>query len=256
MAGRLAARAAAISRRVASGGWAPPGGSSARPGRALPRPPPPAAWSGSFGVGGSPRFQPRASIAPPVCANSELRPLAARRGSAAPRTSSASPGGSWRSSRSAPRQPGPAATGVDVATRGTRWGRRPAPGTWWRWRGRPSLAPRTRTPLPARPGLPGCEEGRGFSEDLPLLPEHPILTPQPPQFLLLTAGQALPAALVDIRLTHPVAQRLVGHPQILGDLGQGLVTGPDQAHRLGPEGRRVGRSRSRHRTPPGRSSRP
>src|SRR5215469_520727 len=107
MAGRLAARAAAISRRVASGGWAPPGGSSARPGRVLPRPPPPAAWSGSFGVGGSPRFQPRASIAPPVCANSELRPLAALRGSAATRRFSVSPGGSWRSSRQHRVSPGP-----------------------------------------------------------------------------------------------------------------------------------------------------
>jgi len=44
---------------------------------------------------------------------------------------------------------------------------------------------------------------------------------------------------VDVRLAHPVARRLLGHPQVLGDLGQGFVAGPDQAHRLGTEGRRV-----------------
>ena len=66
-------------------------------------------------------------------------------------------------------------------------------------------------------------------EDTRLVPEDQEFQPE--------AG-VRPVA-VDVRLAHPVARRLLGHPQVLGDLGQGFVAGPDQAHRLGTEGRRV-----------------
>ena len=45
---------------------------------------------------------------------------------------------------------------------------------------------------------PAGEEGRGFSQDLALLGEDPVLAAQPPQLLALIRGQALGLALVDV----------------------------------------------------------
>jgi transposase len=62
-------------------------------------------------------------------------------------------------------------------------------------------------------------EGVRFqAEDLPLLLEAAVLAPQAAQLLALVAGQAFAAALVDVGLAHPVAQRLRRDPELAGDL--------------------------------------
>src|SRR5262245_24667495 len=94
------------------------------------------------------------------------------------------------------------------ATHSTRSERRRAPGTSWPPRASPGSRSRTRTLASLRVGLLS-EPGRGFFQDLPLLPQHPILTPQPHQLLTLFRGQPVRApSLVQVRLPHPVPDRL------------------------------------------------
>jgi hypothetical protein len=53
--------------------------------------------------------------------------------------------------------------------------------------------------------------------------------------------QRLTCTVVDRGVRHPVAERLIRDPEILGDAGQGAATTADEANRLGFELRRVGR---------------
>ena len=66
------------------------------------------------------------------------------------------------------------------------------------------------------------------------------------QLLALTRHQRLTLTVVDFRVLHPVAERLVGDPQVLGDAGQGALTAADEAHCLGFELRRIGRLGAGH----------
>src|SRR4029450_2544352 len=81
-------------------------------------------------------------------------------------------------------------------------------------------------------GLPS-EESRCLLEDLPLLPQHPVLAAQPPQLLQLAGGQPVVAVpRIQIGLLDPDPQALLGDIQVLGDLGYRLVTGADQPDRF------------------------
>jgi hypothetical protein len=51
-----------------------------------------------------------------------------------------------------------------------------------------------------------AKKGRGFSEDLALLGEDPVLAAQPAQLLALVPDQALGLALVNAKLARPVPQ--------------------------------------------------
>src|SRR6266566_6811203 len=100
--------------------------------------------------------------------------------------------------------------------------------------------------------LPG-EEGRGFFQDLPLHLQGSDPSSQLAQLGALVGGQALGLAGVDLSLALPVAQRLIGDPEILRDLGDRLVRDLDQLECFAPELRRVRRLALRHWTPPSRS---
>jgi hypothetical protein len=90
------------------------------------------------------------------------------------------------------------------------------------------------------------EEGCGFVQDLPLLAQRAHLAAQLAQLLALTRRQRLTCTVVDVGVLHPVAERLVRDPEVLGDAGQGAVTAADEAHRLGFELRRIGRLGAGH----------
>jgi hypothetical protein len=62
------------------------------------------------------------------------------------------------------------------------------------------------------------QEGRGFSQDLLLHAEHPVLAPELGELLALVGRQALATALVDVGLMQPVAKAALGDSEILGDL--------------------------------------
>lgn len=69
----------------------------------------------------------------------------------------------------------------------------------------------------------GGEEGRGFSQDLLLHPEHAVLPRELDQLLPLGRGQALPVALVDVRLGEPVEQAALADANVGSDLAIGLA---------------------------------
>src|SRR5579864_853645 len=80
------------------------------------------------------------------------------------------------------------------------------------------------------------EEGRGFYQDFPLFAQLTHLTAQQAHLLQFLGGQTIMAtAFVDIGLPHPQAQRFRTDFQPPCDLGGGLATLPDQAHRLSTE---------------------
>src|SRR5438067_10461791 len=59
----------------------------------------------------------------------------------------------------------------------------------------------------------GCEEGRGFSQDLPPLAHHPHLTAKPRQLVTLRRRQALPAAAIDIVPIKPATKAALRDPK-------------------------------------------
>jgi hypothetical protein len=73
---------------------------------------------------------------------------------------------------------------------------------------------------------------RRLDQQLPLHPQLGDLTAQPPQLLALTGGEPLGFALVDAVLLDPLAQRLAVAAELPGDLGDGLVAGAHQRHRI------------------------
>src|SRR5215472_220398 len=132
-----------------------------------------------------------------------------------------------------------------LATRSSRWGRRPAPGTSWRPGSEPSLAPRTRTPLPGSLDL-RCEEGGGFYQDLALGLQLLHLPAQPLQLLALLRRQAVLAhTVVALGLLDPVPHRLAGHPELAADL-VGVPAGTHQGYGLASELRRIRGLAPRH----------
>src|SRR3954464_10822352 len=58
--------------------------------------------------------------------------------------------------------------------------------------------------------------------------------------------QRLTQTVVDLGVPHPVAERLVGDPQVLGDARQGAVTTTDETNHLSFEFRRIGRLGAGH----------
>src|SRR3984893_1365751 len=95
-------------------------------------------------------------------------------------------------------------------------------------------------------GLP-CEPGRCLCQDIALLAQLPVLTPQTGQLLALGAGRALlSAAFIAIGLSHPVPDRLGGRFELARQL---LRCSPrsDQINHLSPEFRRIGSVTLRHR---------
>src|SRR6202040_57746 len=95
-------------------------------------------------------------------------------------------------------------------------------------------------------GLP-CEPGRCLCQDIALLAQLPVLTPQTGQLLALGAGRAvLSAAFVAIGLTNPVPDRLGGRFELAR---QRLRCSPrsDQINHLSAEFRRIGPVTLRHR---------
>jgi hypothetical protein len=82
-------------------------------------------------------------------------------------------------------------------------------------------------------GLPG-EENRGLAQDLALLAQVPVLTPQPAQLLTLAADQPVGApASIKIGTLDPLADRGLGQAQLLGDLSGRLARAADQLDDLG-----------------------
>src|ERR1700731_3774268 len=95
-------------------------------------------------------------------------------------------------------------------------------------------------------GLP-CEPGRCLCQDIALLAQLPVLTPQTGQLLALGAGRAvLSAAFVAIGLPNPVPDRLGGRFELAR---QRLRCSPrsDQINHLSAEFRRIGSVTLRHR---------
>src|ERR1700736_2391651 len=96
-------------------------------------------------------------------------------------------------------------------------------------------------------GLP-CDPGRCLCQDIALLAQLPVLTPQTGQLLALGAGRALlSAAFIAIGLSHPVPDRLGGRFELARQL---LRCSPrsDQINHLSPEFRRIGPVTLLHRS--------
>ena len=70
--------------------------------------------------------------------------------------------------------------------------------------------------------LPG-EKGRGFSEDLFLLLENPILAAKPTELFSLLGEQSFPLSLIDLCVLNPAMQRVVRDAKLPGYLGDALV---------------------------------
>ncbi len=88
---------------------------------------------------------------------------------------------------------------------------------------------------------PCGEEGRRFSQDVALHRKALDLAAKVPQLVALLGRQSLAPAGVDVALVDPVAERLVGDPELVCDLGDGLVRGADELDRPLPELIGVGR---------------
>src|SRR5215217_1579423 len=90
------------------------------------------------------------------------------------------------------------------------------------------------------PALLG-EEDRRFFQDLALLGERPDLTPQPAKLLALVAAEPLTAALIDVDLTGPIAQRLRRDPELGGELRDRPAAASEQPDGLLAELQRIRR---------------
>jgi hypothetical protein len=178
-----------------------------------------------------------------------------------PHTSGRSPPRSSEPVPAAPHPPAVCDSAHASATRSTRWGRRPAPGTSGPPDDEPSPAPtgpnasrawtrsceRRRQPL--APGAPmKSHRLHGEGPDLPLFPQDPVLPPQPPQLLPLRGHKPVATKpRVQLRLLHPRAQGPVSDAKLPGDLRDGPARAPDQPDCLLPEFPGVRGSAPRHR---------
>src|SRR3974377_1162391 len=94
---------------------------------------------------------------------------------------------------------------------------------------------------------PPAKPGRCLCQDIALLTQLPVLTPQTGQLLALGAGRAvLSAAFIAIGPSHPIPDRLGGRFELAG---QRFRCSPrsDQINHLSPEFRRIGSVTLRHR---------
>ena len=96
----------------------------------------------------------RASAEPPVCGSPGIRRPSARHGPEAPRRRHQMPRGWPVSCPPTPRRASHEENAHGFATRSTRWGRRPAPGTSWPPDDGPDSPSRARGLRPDRAGLP------------------------------------------------------------------------------------------------------
>src|SRR5439155_2744371 len=151
-------------------------------------------------------------------------------------TSAASRRRSSRSAERAPHRPVAASSARADATRRSLGASRRAPCRAGRCDALPS-PPRSASTSSLLIGLPR-EEKRRLAQDLALLAQDAILTPQPTQLLPLLARQPLTLPAVDLRLQHPAPQRLRRDLQLVGDRSKRATTRPIQPHRLLPELRR------------------
>src|SRR6266478_2143574 len=95
-------------------------------------------------------------------------------------------------------------------------------------------------------GLP-CEPGRCLCQDIALLTQSPVLTPQTGQLLALGTGRAvLSAAFIASGLTNPVPDRLGGRFKLARQLFR-CSPRSHQSNHLSPELRRIGSVTLRHR---------
>src|SRR6202012_1170354 len=94
-------------------------------------------------------------------------------------------------------------------------------------------------------GLP-CEPGCCLCQDIALLPQLPVLTPQARQFLALAARRSvLSPAFIAIGLTNPVPDRLRSRLELARQL-LWRPSGADQFDHLSSELRRIGCVALRH----------
>src|SRR6516164_9033590 len=85
-----------------------------------------------------------------------------------------------------------------------------------------------------------CEPGRCLCQDIALLAQSPVLTPQTGQLLALGAGRAvLTPAFVAISLSHPVPDRLGGRFELARQRLR-AAPGSNQINHLTPEFRCIG----------------
>jgi len=100
----------------------------------------------------------------------------------------------------------------------------------------------SRPPWRRRPG-PGLP---GFSQDLLLLLEDPILSPEVSEFFAFLGGEAFPLAGVDLGLLGPLPQRLGRYVKLSSYLGDRSLRRTDEPDGLSAEFWRVWWSGSRH----------
>jgi hypothetical protein len=75
-------------------------------------------------------------------------------------------------------------------------------------------------------------------QDVPLVAEHPILPPQPPQLLALLGRQPVLVARVDSCLLNPAAHRRLAQVHLPADRRHRPLALPDQGNDFSLEGRR------------------
>src|SRR6202035_2257087 len=91
-----------------------------------------------------------------------------------------------------------------------------------------------------------CEPGRCLCQDIALLAQSPVFTPQTGQLLALSAGRAvLSAAFIAIGLSHPVPDHLGGRFELARQRLRGAPRA-DQINHLSPEFRCIGSVTLRH----------
>jgi hypothetical protein len=110
------------------------------------------------------------------------------------------------------------------------------------------VAVRNRIRQSPDPGLPR-EEGRRVLENVTLLLQAPDALSELAQLLALSAGQPVVAlTAIALALATPVTQRLLRHPQALGDVRDRAAL-TDQLQRLPPELLPIGRPCLGHYSP-------
>src|SRR5690606_21517229 len=85
------------------------------------------------------------------------------------------------------------------------------------------------------------EEDRGFSQDLALLTQDPVIPPQTVELSPLVTIKPGPGAASDVRAFHPLPERVAAHAQLVSYLLQRPPALAEQPYRLDLELKRVGR---------------
>jgi hypothetical protein len=88
---------------------------------------------------------------------------------------------------------------------------------------------------------PGDDRRAGVGRDLPLLAQCVHLAAHLAQLLTIARCQGIATTVVDLGVLHPVSERVIRDPKVLGNAGQGPVSAPYKANRLGCELRGISR---------------